>query len=84
METFKTDGDKVSGSSTATNIIACVVETENELKIISKEEIRNKQLQDPHIAPIMRWLEQSSQGPDGEMSRPKVRKQKSFGLDGIV
>ena len=65
METFETDGDKVSGSSTATNIIARVVETENELiKIISKEELRNKQLQDPHIAPIMRWLEQSSQRPE--------------------
>ena len=35
METFETDGDKVSGSSMATNIIARVVETENELiKII--------------------------------------------------
>ena len=67
METFETDGDKVSGSSTATNIIARVVETENELiKIISKEELRNKQLQDPHIAPVMRWLEQSSQRPEWE------------------
>ena len=65
METFETDGDKVSGSSTATNIIARVVETENKLiKIISKEDLRNKQLQDPHIAPIMRWLEQSSQRPE--------------------
>ena len=65
MKTFETDGDKVSGSTTATNIIARVVETENELiKIISKEELRNKQLQDPHIAPIMRWLEQSSQRPE--------------------
>ena len=67
METFETDGDKVSGSSTATNIIARVVETENELiKIINKEELRNKQLQDPHIAAIMRWLEQSSQRPEWE------------------
>ena len=40
METFETDGDKVSGSSTATNIIARVVVTENELiNIIGKEEL---------------------------------------------
>ncbi|CAB3978637.1 Retrovirus-related Pol poly from transposon [Paramuricea clavata] len=66
-EKFEADGDKVTftGSSTATNLIARIIETENELiKIISKEELRNKQLQDPHIGPIMRWLAQSSQRPE--------------------
>ena len=43
------------------------IETENGLiKEISNEELRNRQVQDPCIGPIMRWLARSSHRPEWE------------------
>ena len=57
-------------SSTSENLIARVVQTENGLiKEITKEELRNRQVQDPCIGPIMRWLARSSHRPEwGDLS----------------
>ena len=57
-------------SSTSENLIAHVVQTENGLiKEITKEELRNRQVQDPYIGPIMRWLARSAHRPEwGDLS----------------